>query len=532
MGALAHSAAATPEPAEVCSIIAPMGGVAVQPDGRIVVSCGCALYAVDTASGMISLSTSGAFRFHPDGTLDRSFRCNVEPAHVSNPMGTHLAAASDGRLLLTGPFYAVDGKSRPGYAMLLPDGGLDDSFQPWRGMTNAPARNGVGAALFPVALLTNGCVAVPSSAMACRYPYPTAYLLDRSGRYFPRSGIDTVSNDWPRARMLMLTPSGFGIQRSVDWSRTTPTTWTSWPPTHRPPGLPFPLWGDLPSAADVAEVLQATFEEVPIELCRYAVRLPDGGAVLAVQGTNGSRLMRFDGDWRPDLSFTNSFETHVHSYLSLVRQPDGKLLLAGELSKLNGEPFPGLARLLPDGSTDRSFRCAIGGDARVMGVARQEDGRILIVGFFSEVNGVKCPHLARLNSDGSLDDAFQRHFTSYDGLNAWRRVPVQTLAATRNPTANSSAATPTALATNTATTVATEPQTVLITSLGVTDGVALIHFRGNPSQTYVLQCRDALDASTWTSIATNRTDAAGAGLFRDEGAKDAPVRFYRVASPQ
>ena len=320
---------------------------------------------------------------------------------------------------------------------------------------------------------------------------------------------------------LLLRDEGFGVPRSIgiDWERTNFTSWIAWPQGYR--GATFPVWSSSPSGADVAVELTALFKEAPIELCRYAVRLPDGGAILAVETTNGSSLMCFDSAWRPDLSFKNTFKTDFNSHLTMIHQPDGKLLFTGKISKLNGENFPGIARLLSDGSTDPSFHCSLGGDARIMGMALQKDGRILVVGFFTKVNGVKCSYLARLNPDGSLDTDFQRHFSTYEDLETKRRMPVQMLA---------SHATTNTVATN----IATVPvsQTVLITSLNLNEGVAMIQFVGNPSQTYFLQCREALDDSAWTNIATNQTDSTGIGRLLDEGAKNAPMRFYRVASPQ
>jgi hypothetical protein len=258
------------------------------------------------------------------------------------------------------------------------------------------------------------------------------------------------------------------------------------------------------------------------------VRLPAGGAILAVEGTNGSRLMKFDPNWMPDPGFTNSFEASSPGFLTLVHQPDGRLLLAGGVSSLNGEPFTGLARLLPDGSTDRGFHCVIGGGARVMGVALQKDRKILIVGDFTEVNGMKCPHFARLNADGSVDADFQRHFTTSENLKAMLRMPVQSLASGTNSPANLANATTNATTNSTA----SKPQTVLITSFNMEGGATVIQFQGNPSQTYVLQCSEALGSTGWSNLQTNQTDSAGTGLFRDDDAKNFPMRFYRIATPQ
>ena len=119
------------------------------------------------------------------------------------------------------------------------------------------------------------------------------------------------------------------------------------PGTQRPPitDLAFDQWADPPTATQAAIVFQQLFEEVPIELCRYAVKLPDGGTVLAVSdGTpmkSRGRFMRFDKDWRPNFSFTNVFEAAItEAGLRLRRLPDGKFLLAGLVGKIDGEDFP------------------------------------------------------------------------------------------------------------------------------------------------------------------------------------------------
>ncbi len=56
------------------------------------------------------------------------------------------------------------------------------------------------------------------------------------------------------------------------------------------------------------------------------------------------------------------------------------------------------------GSVDANFTPVVNGS--VATVASQPDGKILIGGMFTQVNGVARPYLARLNADGSLDGAF------------------------------------------------------------------------------------------------------------------------------
>jgi len=84
----------------------------------------------------------------------------------------------------------------------------------------------------------------------------------------------------------------------------------------------------------------------------------------------------------------------------VVLQPDGKILLVGRFTTINGVLRPYLARLNPDGSLDQSFTPpAI---ANLTGILLQPDGKILVRGT-----------TMRLNSDGSRDTTFQSSKTGF-----------------------------------------------------------------------------------------------------------------------
>jgi hypothetical protein len=192
---------------------------------------------------------------------------------------------------------------------------------------------------------------------------------------------------------------------------------------------------------------------------------------------------------------------------------------------MNGEDFPGLVRLNEDGQIDHSFHCQAG-DVQygrlVMDIAVQEDGRIVICGPFTVVNGVKCQHIARLNPDGSLDDTFKNPFISLEELQTHRIFPVYHLAATPAPAATNMTAPP----------AATLPaETILITAMNYQGGMATIQFTGAPNKAYILQAKDTLDAADWSNLSTNQSNANGNGGFRDTDAKNHPARFYRIATP-
>ncbi len=106
-----------------------------------------------------------------------------------------------------------------------------------------------------------------------------------------------------------------------------------------------------------------------------------------------------------------------------ILQPDGKLLIGGHFTKVNGVTRQSVARLNADGTLDLTFDPGAGPDAGIGiptisgGMLLQPDGKIIIYGsLFTQVNGVPRSGIARLNSDGSLDSSFDpAHGLSLDG---------------------------------------------------------------------------------------------------------------------
>jgi uncharacterized delta-60 repeat protein len=100
-------------------------------------------------------------------------------------------------------------------------------------------------------------------------------------------------------------------------------------------------------------------------------------------------------------------------------QPDGKLLIIGQFSEVHGVSRPGIARLNLDGTLDLSFDPGAGPNTGPAEITVQPDGKIIIAGFFTNVNGTNRAGLARLNSDGSLDPGFDPgSVISFDGTSA------------------------------------------------------------------------------------------------------------------
>jgi uncharacterized delta-60 repeat protein len=141
-----------------------------------------------------------------------------------------------------------------------------------------------------------------------------------------------------------------------------------------------------------------------------------GGAFTTLGGGGtGTTVRNRIGRLNPDGSLDASFDPGADNVvLALVLQPDGKVLVGGMFGALGGggtgsptRRFVG--RLNADGSLDDGF--IPGANNTVWSMAVEPDGQVLLGGLFTALGGggygtTNRSHIGRLNSDGSLDSAF------------------------------------------------------------------------------------------------------------------------------
>lgn len=134
-----------------------------------------------------------------------------------------------------------------------------------------------------------------------------------------------------------------------------------------------------------------------------------GGWFTQVEGTPNVRIARLHPDGSVDTSFRtgSGFDDHVYD---IAVQPDGKIVVAGQFSSFDGEPRWFLTRLNSDGSRDTSFAAGDGAPQQIPGyiqnIVLQPDGKIIVGGNFKYIGGASFNNIARLNSDGTADPTF------------------------------------------------------------------------------------------------------------------------------
>ncbi|MDQ4123196.1 MAG: FG-GAP-like repeat-containing protein [Acidobacteriota bacterium] len=159
----------------------------------------------------------------------------------------------------------------------------------------------------------------------------------------------------------------------------------------------------------------------------YAIAVQPDGKILLGGYTNGFFQPPGRGLWRinPDGSLDSSFDVQLPA-LEAVRtielQPDGRILIGGGFTAVNGSNRKGIARVHIDGSLDHTFNPVLGGSG-ISAIAVQPDGKILLGGSFGTVSGTNTQNIVRLNSNGTVDSSFNSGSGASSSVNAIELSP-------------------------------------------------------------------------------------------------------------
>ena len=142
-----------------------------------------------------------------------------------------------------------------------------------------------------------------------------------------------------------------------------------------------------------------------------AIALQDDGKVLVggefttIEGSNRKYIARFNDDGSWESGFGSGMEPNS-SITAVDIQDDGKVIIAGGFTQINSADYLYVARLNTDGLVDSSFNTSAGPNNWLYAAAAYSSGKVMIGGGFTNVGGTPINRIARLNSDGSLDTTF------------------------------------------------------------------------------------------------------------------------------
>lgn len=132
-----------------------------------------------------------------------------------------------------------------------------------------------------------------------------------------------------------------------------------------------------------------------------------GGHFTNYNGTTANYLARLNTNGTLDNTFNTGGSGAANRVEAILVQPDGKILISGGFQSYNGTNANYMARLNTDGTLDNTFNTGgSGANFNVTTMALQPDGKIIIGGDFGQYNGITANHIARINADGTLDNTF------------------------------------------------------------------------------------------------------------------------------
>jgi len=166
--------------------------------------------------------------------------------------------------------------------------------------------------------------------------------------------------------------------------------------------------GSYDTSFEISNKIKAPSSSTP-EIYSMVLQ-PDGKIVMVgtfnlFESTSRIRIMRLHADGSLDTSFNPGTSANF-TIKKIVMQNDGKFLIGGSFTSYNGNSINRIARLNTDGSFDATFSVGTGFNSNVNDMLIQDDGKIIIVGDFTQFNGNSHSGAVRLNTDGSLDPTF------------------------------------------------------------------------------------------------------------------------------
>lgn len=408
-----------------------INAIATQPDQKTILAGRFELLNT-TVRGSIA-------RINPDGSLDTGFNAAVEPGGEVHTV----AVQSDGKLIIGGRFTSINGTTRTGIARLNLDGSLDTAFNPDLGIdrpvyaaavqsdgkvviaggfsaVNGVVRNHI-ARLNPEGSLDTGFnPAVEASGEVHAVAAQSDGKLVIGGRFTlvggtARSGIARLNQDGSL-------DTGFDPGSGADDEVRQVAMQTDGKVVlaglfRRINGTPRHLIARINPNGSLDSDFSPQFpgDEINAVVLQSDGKIVLGGRFDQVNGVPRKHLVRLDEDGSVDSGFDlNSIPNRDISAAAL--QGDGKLILAGLFTSVGATPRNQIARLNADGSLDNGFKASLGAPGWLHAVAVQSDGKVLIGGEFSMVDGAPRNGIARLNTDGSLDAAFDPDGADYNGV--------------------------------------------------------------------------------------------------------------------
>jgi uncharacterized delta-60 repeat protein len=358
-------------------------GIAIQPDGKIVVA--------GDFTAFNGVATPRIVRLNTDGTLDTAFTINNGTGPNTNV--SSVATQADGKIVVVGSFTffnQVGGVNR--IVRLNSDGTRDTAF-------NTNTGTGASAEGRAVAIQSDGKIVVGG-----QFTTFNGTTVNRIVRLNADGTLDAVFN--------INTGTGFNstttsLAIQSDGKIVVGGQFTTFNGTTVNRIVRLNADGTLDTAFST-NTGTGTNSNVDSLAIQPDGKIVIGGSFASFNGTTANRIARLNSDGTLDTAFTINNGTGANSSVdSLAIQTDGKIVVVGNFTTFNEVGVNFIVRLGSSGSFgDIPIKEFFGANNTVRRIAIQPDGKIVVAGDFTRFNGTTVNRIARLNSDGTLDTQF------------------------------------------------------------------------------------------------------------------------------
>jgi len=350
--------------------------IAVQGDGKIVVGG-----QFTTIGGMARKNIA---RLYSTGAGDTSYTTTANGPVYS------LVVQSDGKLVVGGAFTSIGGQARTYIARLAADGVVDT--------TTLFKNTGANKTVRALALQADGTILVGGDFTTIDGPTARNFIA----RLKADGDIDLTFN-----------PNANGVVRSIAVQADTNIL----------VGGEFTTIGGQPrnSIAQLSSVgvVDGGFianTDTPVHALALQTdgEILAGGAFTTITDSSSisiarNHIARLNAVGRVDSVFNPDANAISKVLISAIAaQGDGKFIIGGLFSQIDGVTRNHIARLHPNGSLDKSWHTSVNGE--VTSIVIQSNDKILICGNFTSITDnndtFSRNSLARLNADGTVDGTF------------------------------------------------------------------------------------------------------------------------------
>ena len=356
--------------------------IAVQSDGKILLG--------GTFTTFNGVTVNRIARLNADGTRDTAFTTNTGTG-ANNTVKT-MAVQPDGKILVGGLFTTFNGVTVNRIARLNADGTRDTEFT-----TNTGS--GANGNVNTVAIQPDGKILVGGGFSIFNGVTVNRIIqLNADGTRDTAFTTNTGSGTNGYVQTITVQPDGKIL---VGGAFTTFNGVT----VNRIARLNADGTRDT-SAFTVGAAANDTVSTIAVQ---SDGKILLGGTFTTFNGVTVNRIVRLNADGTRDTAFTTNTGTGANNTVyTIAVQPDGKILVGGQFTTFNGVTANRIVRLNADGTRDTAFttNTGTGANKTVYTIAVQPDGKILVGGQFTTFSGVTVNRIARLNADGTRDTAF------------------------------------------------------------------------------------------------------------------------------